>query len=153
MLIDKIKELNDSLYKAFGELAENIGHINDEKHRAGIAQHIYDLYELDYKLIRGSLYEIDYQVKEIERREEIMTPRFFRKWWNIFRKRPNRAEEVLSTEAYLNAMQYFDKKQEMLDKLAEAIGEADEAPTGEAIEEPKDTAEQEEESDEQGAAE
>lgn len=153
MLIDKIKELNDSLYKAFGELAENIGHINSEEHRAGIAKNIYDLYELDYKLIRGSLYETDQQVAELERRKEIMTPRFFRKWWNIFRKRPNRAEEVLSAEAYLNAMQYFGKKQEMLDKLAKAIAEADEAPTGEALEEPKDTAEQEEESDEQGAAE
>ena len=53
MLIDEIKELNETLYKAFGKLKENSDNINDTAHKKSVADKIMELYELDYKLIYG----------------------------------------------------------------------------------------------------
>lgn len=153
MLIDRIKELNDTLYKAFAELHTNDQLINNPKHKAGIADKIYELYELDYKLIRGEMTEEDKRADEIEierearkeelkRRKAILTPLCERRRILFWKYRTNRAEDLYEGEACLKAEKFLNSKAEALVQLQEAIRAADEAEPSETFEEPVMTKEE-----------
>lgn len=144
MLIDRIKELNDTLYKAFAELHANDTLINNVEHKKGIANKIYELYELDYKLIRGEMIEFDkkadnYDIEKAARREEldrrkaILTPICRRRRFLFWKYRTNRAEELYEGEASLKAEGFLNTKEEALMKLQEVIMAADEAEPGEVF--------------------
>lgn len=121
MLIDKIKELDDKLYEAFGELHENksflLGHEND------VAECLIELYKLDYAIIRGTLFEEDYLKNMYERQKKIMTPKT---WWGFFRKKRNAAEYYIEEEANLRADKFFENKEKVLQELEKIIKAADE---------------------------
>lgn len=144
MLIDRIKELNDTLYKAFAELKSNNDFINNPKHKAGIADKIYELYELDYKLIRGEMIEEDKRADDIEiertarreelnRRKAILTPICRRRRILFWKYRTNRAEDLYEGEASLKAEGFLNAKEEALIQLQEVIRVADEAEPGEVF--------------------
>lgn len=144
MLIDRIKELNDTLYKAFAELKSNNDFINNPKHKAGIADKIYELYELDYKLIRGEMIEFDKKAddyklektareEEFERRKAILTPICRRRRLLFWKWKTNRAEDLYEGEASLKAEGFLNAKEEALMKLQEVIRTADEAEPGEVF--------------------
>ncbi|MDE6597251.1 MAG: hypothetical protein K2K60_01255 [Clostridia bacterium] len=143
MLIDKIDELNKALYKAFGELHENKGHINKPEHQEGIANNIYALYMLDYKLIRGTLTEEDkladeldiqelVRKNEITRRKKELAPEKKRRWWAPWTYKTNRAEDLLARESGANADILLNTREQAIEKL-EAIVEAADEETTEAL--------------------
>ncbi len=143
MLIDKIDELNKTLYKAFGELHENKGHINNPEHQEGIANNIYALYMLDYKLIRGTLTDKDKLADELDIREQVrkneitrrkkeLTPEKKRRWWACWTFKTNRAEDLLARESEANADLLLNTREQAIEKL-EAIVEAADKETTSAL--------------------
>lgn len=140
MLIDKIDELNKELYKAFGELHENKGHINNPEHQEGIANNIYALYMLDFKLIRGTLTDEDKLADELDimeqvrkneiiRRKEELTPFCKRRWWAPWTYKTNRAEDLLARESGANADLLLNTREQAIEKLEAILEAADEATT------------------------
>lgn len=121
MLIDKIKELDENLYKAFGELHENKSHLLG--HENDVAECLIELYKLDYAIIRGKLFEEDYLKNMYERQKKIMTPKT---WWGFFRKKRNDAEYYIEEEANLRAEKFFERKEKALQELEKIIKAADE---------------------------
>lgn len=149
MLIDEIKELNETLYKAFGKLKENSDNINDTEHKKSVADKIMELYEMDYKLIYGrfaaeekrvSELEIDRLARksEFERRRKALTPKVRRPWYFLFLiPFRNRAEKLTEREADANAEKFLNAKQKAVEELEKILAVADNAPLSEAFEEPK----------------
>lgn len=138
MLIDKLKELNETLYEAFGELKENQNNINKPEHQDGIADKIYELYELDYKLIRGTMEAEDKSAGELEleklardnefkRRKEELTPIKKRRWYAPWLFKTNRAEDLLTRESEANADIKLNEREKAIEQLEKIVAAADDA--------------------------
>lgn len=149
MLIDRIKELNDSLYRALGELAENRSHVNEEAHLTEIENNIFELYKMDYALIRGSLAGIDNQVLELglkkyktdceyeiqkaivtelsAEKKSILVPADLPKRWWQRRARPNTAKILAERELDIDVSEYYDGREKEIElrelRYAEERGE------------------------------
>ncbi len=148
MLIDEIKELNETLYKAFGKLKENSDNINDTAHKKSVADKIMELYELDYKLIYGKFEaeekhaaELDIERTarkcELERRKKELTPKVRRPWYFLFLiPFKNRAEQLTGREAGANADKFLNAKERAVEKLEKILEDADNAEISEAFDEP-----------------
>lgn len=145
MLIDEIKELNETLYKAFGKLKENSGNINDLTYQKSISDKIMELYELDYKLIYGRFEveekraaELDIertaQKCELERRKKELTPKVRRPWYFLFLiPFKNRAEKLTGREAGANSDKFLNAKERAVEELEKMLEEAENADTGETL--------------------
>ena len=154
MLIDEIKELNETLYKAFGKLKENSDNINDTAHKKSVADKIMELYELDYKLIYGKFEakekhaaELDIERTarkcELERRKKELTPKVRRPWYFLFLiPFKNRAEQLTGREAGANADKFLNAKERAIEKLEKILEDADNAEISEAFDEPHNGQEQ-----------
>lgn len=145
MLIDEITELNETLYKAFGKLKENSDNINDAAHKKSVAEKIMELYELDYKLIKGKFaaeekraaeleIEITARKYEFERRKKELTPKVRRPWYFLFLiPFRNRAEKLISHEADVNADKFLNSKQRAVEELEKILESADNADISETL--------------------
>ena len=154
MLIDEIRELNDTLYKAFGKLKENSDNINDAAHKKSVAEKIMELYELDYKLIKSKFKaeenraaELDIEGTarkcELERRKKELTPKVRRPWYFLFLiPFRHRAEKLISREADVNADKFLNAKQRAVEELEKILESADNADISEAFDEPQSKQEQ-----------
>lgn len=149
MLIDRIKELNDSLYRALGEFAENASHIKEEANLKVVENNIFELYKMDYALIRGSLAGIDNQVLELglkkyktdceyeiqkaivtelsAEKKSILVPADLPKRWWQRRARPNTAKILAERELDIDVSEYYDGREKEIElrelRYAEERGE------------------------------
>ncbi len=145
MLIDEIKELNETLYKAFGKLKENSDNINGDAYKKSIADKIMELYELDYKLIYGKFVaeekhaaELDIERTarkcELERRKKELTPKVRRPWYFLFLiPFKNRAEQLTGREADANAEKFLNAKEQAVEELERILETADTADVAETL--------------------
>lgn len=137
LLIDRIKELNDKFYEACGELHENKSHI-EEPHRKAVAENIFKMYELDYKLIQLKLSDIDFELEKLERKKEKLKPRTRRLWYTLFLKKVrNKAEELVEQTAEDESSEFLKDKANALKALKEALETADKADVADVLNEPK----------------
>lgn len=131
--LDKLYKLNEKFYNLYGRLHENFVLFDDEKTRQIFAANLLEQYKAEYALLKIETETVDEPlIYEALLRHNALVPRrrfiFFR----------NRAQKLIDREVMFELDEFFRKKEQALERLIEALDDADGAENATtAFEEPQ----------------
>lgn len=121
-IMEEVRNLNEQLFELFGRFNENKNFFEEPKYKENIAYNIFHAYERKMTILELR-YNWLYAREEYKLTTEsnLLTPKRKRCWYWLFKKKPNKAAEVIEQRANIEFDKILDTQRAKINELYDEL--------------------------------